>query len=193
MGWGTFKHLVLFWRKCDQPVSLWRCGGSTRSGKTAIHVITGIVSKPSLLVPRKVPGGVIHLLLQDMVPWVTGPVHGTKVVPFQRDAPNHPPCVCLQGCLCKAPGTYSLSVLEAPNRGVGRATVSRSSSGGSVPCSPPGVCVPSSLGVPAGRHEVLTCIITPFSPLSSQDSSPSGSICFCVPSLFLTRTPVIRT
>ena len=22
MGWGTFKHLVLFWRKCDQPVSL---------------------------------------------------------------------------------------------------------------------------------------------------------------------------
>lgn len=33
-----------------------------------------------------------------------------------------------------------------------------------MPCSPPGVCVPSSLGVPAGRHEALTCIVMPFSP-----------------------------
>ena len=86
---------------------VWRRGGSPQSGKTAIHVMTGNVSKASLVVPRKVPGGVAHQLLQpqDMVPRVTGPVHGTKVVPFQREAPNHPPCVCLRGCLCKAPGT----------------------------------------------------------------------------------------
>ena len=89
-----------YWEWAGAPLNIWCCfggsvinqfhcvwtsRGSPRSGKTAIHVMTGTVSRASLLAPRKVPGGVIHLLpqTQDTAPRVTGPVLGTRVVPFK--------------------------------------------------------------------------------------------------------------